>query len=349
MKTNRLLPATLWSILSLALLTSFFISLNLGSSDISFADICGALIGKVTGESTPATLTMIIWDLRIPRLIMAILAGAALSTAGAIMQTFFKNPLADPYILGAASGAGLGAVLATSFVSLSSLFGGGVLSLCAFAGALLTTMLVYFLARRDGGIPTTVLLLTGVAVGGLLQAFTAYFLLRQTHHQTREMMSWLMGSLSGASWAQVQIAFPVISIAVLVALHLRRELDLIAFGDEDAYHLGVPLKRAKCLALICASMLVAVSVAMCGVVAFVGLLVPHCARRIVGPKHSRLLPVSMVLGGILLIWADAVARLAIPTTEMPLGVVTSIAGCVFFLFALSTHANSHRESDSLYH
>ncbi|MEI7831830.1 MAG: iron ABC transporter permease [bacterium] len=284
--------------------------------------------------STSDMLDMIVWQIRLPRIALALLVGASLAVAGALMQSLFHNPMADPYIVGVSSGAALGAVLAVT-LGLQFAFAGFVTrSLFAFIGAVAVTGLVYFLSRRGGRVPIGTLLLTGIAIGGLMSAITSLLLMQWRPDDMRMVIMWLMGSLAGRDWAAVFSLLPYTFIGVTIAVLWRRELNIMALGDETAHHLGVNLERTRMLILVVASMLAAAAVAVSGVIAFIGLIVPHLMRLLVGPNHRQLIPACIIGGGLLLIWADVLAQVIIPGAEIPIGIVTSALGCPFFLYLL---------------
>ena len=246
--------------------------------------------------------------LRMPRIALAVLVGGALAVSGVIMQALFHNPLADPYIVGVSAGAAFGAVLAMALGMSLSVLGLNAVPLCAFFGALAVTALVYGLSRQRVRVQVTTLLLTGIALGSLLQAATSFLLLQQGHNELREVMAWLMGSLANRDWRQVGMLLPYVAIGLLCAWCWQRELNVLAFGESTAHHLGIPLERTKLLLLLLASLLAAGAVAMSGVIAFVGLIVPHVMRRLVGPNHRRLLPAAFLGGGLLLLGGYAGAQ-----------------------------------------
>ncbi|MHB0911851.1 MAG: FecCD family ABC transporter permease [Armatimonadota bacterium] len=312
-------------LLAVLLAASAVVSMGLGSTHISPMDVLRSLTGHA-----PEGLGVIIWELRLPRIAMALLVGASLAVAGALMQSFFHNPMADPYVVGASSGAALAAVAALSIGMQMS----GV-SMLAVIGGLASTYLVYTLSRRSGKLPTGLLLLTGIAVGGIMQALTAYLLLKSPGAEMRQVLSWLMGSLSTSNWSRVLTLLPYSVLGLVLATAWHRELNALALGEEAAHSLGVPLEKTKQLMLFTASLLASASVAVAGVVAFVGLIVPHLMRLLVGPNHRVLLPACVLGGGLVLIWADVLARTLVAGSELPIGVVTTVLGSVFFLYLLS--------------
>ncbi len=322
------------SILALLILVSAIFSVGMGASSITPAAILHVLHSHLMGRHTSGPNDLIIWYLRLPRIALAILVGGSLSVSGVIMQALFHNPLADPYIVGVSAGAAFGAVLAVALSMSLSILGLNAIPLCAFFGAIAVTALVYGLSRHRARMPVTTLLLTGIAIGSLLQAATAFLLLQQGHNELREVMSWLMGSLANRAWRHVGMLLPYVAVGLTCAWCWQRELNVLAFGEATAHHLGIPLERTKLLLLLIASLLAAGAVAMSGVIAFVGLIVPHVMRRLVGPHHRRLLPAAFLGGGLLLLWSDMLARSLLASNEIPIGIITSILGAPFFLFML---------------
>jgi len=322
--------------LAVLLVVSAIISAGIGAVRLHPGEVAKVIWHHLGGQiSIDPTADAIVWGLRLPRIALAILVGAALATAGALMQALFHNPMADPYIVGVSSGAAFGAVLMVALGLNVVTFGiFSLMPLAAFLGGLLITFLVYALARRTGRVPIGTLLLTGIAVGGLLQAVTSFLLLQQSSTELRMVMSWLMGSLDGRQWSHVLGLLPYTAIGLLGVLALQRDLNVLALGDETAHHLGVNVERSKFLLLLIASLLAAAAVAVSGIIAFVGLIIPHLMRLIVGPNHRVLLPACLLCGGLLLIWADVIARSLLPGSELPIGIVTSVLGSPFFLYLL---------------
>ena len=286
------------------------------------------------GELSFAEQQLVVWNLRLPRVIVAILVGAALSVAGALMQTLFQNALAEPYLVGTSSGAALGGVTSLILGGNFEGWAGNQTALCAFAGALFSLALVCFLANDFSSELMSSLLLTGIALGGVLSAITSFLLLQSELAMMRSALSWMMGSLAYLDWEQVMILLPYVAVGISIAMAWHRELDLLAIGSESAHHSGIPVKLTRALLLIAASLLAAVSVAFCGIIAFVGLMVPHFARMFVGPRHSALLPGCVLGGGLLLLGADTLARVLLQNQEIPIGIVTSILGGCFFIYLI---------------
>jgi ABC-type Fe3+-siderophore transport system permease subunit len=290
------------------------------------------------------TMEQIIWAIRVPRLILALLVGASLAAAGAVMQCFFQNPMASPYIVGVSSGAALGATVAFAFdinVRLGGHAGGFVsfladqpVALLAFAGGLGVTFIVYLLSRRGGRIHLPTLLLTGIALGTLALALAWFVLFLRRPYDYEGIIFWLMGSFNGKGWSRVAMVFPYVVIGIAFISIFARDLNVMLLGEETAQHLGVHVERVKLLLLIASTILAAACVAAVGVIGFVGLVVPHLMRLLVGPDHRRLIPACLLGGGLLLILADDAARILF-REMIPIGVITSMLGCPFFLYLLT--------------
>jgi len=277
-------------------------------------------------DSTDET---IVRTIRLPRIALGAVVGFALATAGTVMQGFFRNPMADPSIIGVSSGAAVGAV-ATIALSLSGPFG---VQAAAFVGAILTAFLVYLIATEGGRTPVATLLLAGVAVQTFLGAVVSYLLL-QAGEGLEEALYWLMGRLQYAAWSDVAVTLPVALACFLVLLAYARDLNVLLLGEEDAHTLGIEVERTKRVLLAVSSVATAAAVAVAGVIGFVGLVVPHMLRLVVGPDHRVLLPTSAIAGSAFLVAADTLARAG--PAELPVGIVTAAVGAPFFLYLLVT-------------
>ncbi|WP_417377691.1 vitamin B12 ABC transporter permease BtuC [Halobaculum marinum] len=284
----------------------------------------------------------IVMRVRLPRILLAAFVGVGLAAAGTVMQGFFRNPMADPGVIGVSSGAAVGAVswivapsaLLALLGPLRPLLAGGAgLQIAAFCGALVAGFGVYLIASRDGRTPTATLLLAGVAVQTFLGAVVSYLLLH-SGESIRRVTYWLMGHLSGASWSEVSVVAVLVPALTLVLLAYARDLNVLLLGETDARALGVEAERSKRALLAVSSVLTGVAVAVSGVIGFVGLIVPHAVRLLVGPDHRILLPTSALAGGSFLVVADTVARAGV--AELPVGIVTAAAGAPFFLYLLRT-------------
>jgi iron complex transport system permease protein len=275
----------------------------------------------------------LILDVRLPRVLLAALVGASLAGAGTLYQALFRNPLADPYIWGISSGAGLGAMIAFVLTAGATALRFGVVPVAAFAGAMLTMLLVVRLANVRGRLDPTSLLLAGVALSYTLAAVTS-FVMVLAREQMAAIVYWMMGGFSAATWGYVWMIVPMFLLGVIVPLLSTRELDLMLLGDERAGHLGLSVERFKLLMLAAASLLTAAAVAVAGLIGFVGLMVPHMVRLVLGPDHRRLLPASLLTGAIVLVLADLIARTIIAPIEIPVGIVTAVLGGPFFIWLL---------------
>jgi iron complex transport system permease protein len=278
---------------------------------------------------SPAAET-IVWDLRVPRVLEAAIVGLGLAVAGATFQGLLRNPLADPYVLGTASGAALGAAVAVLIPIRVEILAFGLLQALAFVGAILAVSIVYRLSRISGASPLTSLLLTGYAVGSLLAAGLA-MAMYLSGAALRQIFSYLLGSFDHASWGQLAGAVPVIGVATALILVRARSINGLLLGEETALHLGLDVRRERLILLGLASLITAAAVAVSGLIGFVGLVVPHVVRLLVGPNARLVLPLSAIGGALLMVAADLVARLL---GEIPVGVITAIVGAPFFLAVL---------------
>jgi iron complex transport system permease protein len=310
-----------------------------GAAGMSIGEALRGLFGlfrhgtDATGEF-PDWAPRLLFTLRLPRIVMALLVGMALSTAGASFQGIFRNPLAEPYLLGVSAGAGLGATIAIVWKPLGSM-GIYALPLLAFVGATLAAFLVYRLATFSGRTGGASLLLSGVAVGSTLTALMS-FLMVATERDLHTVVVWLMGGLTTATWTKIFIVLPVVAVGFFYMLLLSRRMNLLLMGEERARELGVDSQRTRRNLMIAASLTTAAAVAFSGLIGFVGLMVPHIMRLLVGPDHRRLLPASALFGALLLLAADTVARTALAPAEIPVGIITAATGGPFFLYLLRT-------------
>lgn len=303
-----------------------------GAVPVSPRDIIGAIGRALTGNGGGVS-DAVVWDLRLPRVLLAALVGASLATAGVLYQALFRNALADPYILGVSSGAGLGATIALVAVGTTALGSIVGVPLGAFIGALLTITLVVRLASRAGHLESTSLLLAGVAVSYTLAAVTS-FIMVFARESMQAVVFWMMGGLDGASWGYVGVLGAMFAAGIAIPLVRSRELDLMMLGDERAGQLGVDVERFKLLALASASLMVAGAVSVSGLVGFVGLMTPHMVRLVLGPDHRVLLPASALAGASVMVLSDLVARVVLAPVEIPVGIVTALAGGPFFVWLL---------------
>ena len=321
-------PFTWAVLLGLAVVLVFLLSIGLGSVDLTIGEVYAALRGG--GDLSDRQIVV---DLRAPRAVMAILVGGGLSIAGAVFQALLRNPLAEPYILGISGGAATGAVIALA-LGLAASFS-WALPAAAFAGALFAIVLVLRVAAAaDGGVDVRVLLLAGVVVGAFFTACMAFVLSISDARTVRSAVLWMMGSLAGSDWRTVGMVTLYTIPASLALVGLARPLNLLAIGEETAGFLGADVERVKRIAYVLASLLAAAGVAATGVIGFVGLIVPHAVRLMVGSDYRVLLPLSFLTGAVLLTVADIVARTAMSPTEVPIGVITTLVGVPLFLLLL---------------
>ncbi|MGE0542891.1 MAG: FecCD family ABC transporter permease [Dehalococcoidia bacterium] len=281
----------------------------------------------------------VLWNIRLPRILLAALVGGALALAGAVLQGVFRNPLADPSLIGVSSGAAVGAVAA--IVAGFTLFGLASLPVAAFTGGMLAMLAVYAFARQDGRTEVVTLILTGIAINAIAGAATGIFFFLADDTQLRTIVFWTLGSLGGATWRSVWAVLPFIGAGMLVLPFWGRQLNLLVLGEREARHLGVNTESMRFLLVALAALIAGASVAVAGVIGFVGLVVPHIIRLIAGPDHRLLLPASTLAGAVLLLLADLAARTLVLPRELPLGVVTALAGGPFFLWLLHRTRREH--------
>jgi iron complex transport system permease protein len=283
-----------------------------------------AVPGRLEGTEAAVLL-----ELRLPRVLLASLVGAGLAISGAAYQGVFRNPLADPYLLGAAAGAGLGATLVIAYSPVQSVGPVGIVPLAAFAGALIGVGCALALGTAAGGSHSPTLLLAGIAVAAFLAAAQT-LVQQQNTEDLREIYGWLLGQLGRSQWSDVALVLPYLGVACTVLLFCGRALDVLAVGDDEASSLGVHPGRLRLLVVLAASLATASAVAVSGLIGFVGLVVPHIVRRLIGGSHARILPMSLLVGGSFLVLADLVARVVVAPAELPIGVVTAFVGAPFF-------------------
>ncbi|MGW6968076.1 FecCD family ABC transporter permease [Streptomyces zaomyceticus] len=326
--------ALLWTVAGLAVLAvSVAVAITIGPADIGVADVWSVVAAHLGGEAAEVSPIRdgIVWDLRLPRTLLAAVCGAGLAVCGAVMQSLLRNPLADPFVLGVSSGASTGAV---AVVVLG--VGGGVLSVTggAFAGAVCSFALVLLLSHTLGG-STDRVVLSGVAAMQLFSALTSFVVMTAADAETtRGVLFWLLGSLGGAGWGDVGVCGAVLAAALLICGGHARTLDAFAFGEDAAAALGVAVARTRLVLLCVTALLTAALVSAAGAIGFVGLVLPHAARALAGPGHASLLPVTAVTGAVFLVWADTLARTVLDPQEVPVGVVTSLIGVPAFVLVL---------------
>ena len=310
---------------------------TIGSVQIPFSTTFSVLLSKLplvdVNPTWPSTVETIILDIRLPRVILAGIVGAALAVAGATYQGLFRNPLADPYLIGVAQGASLGAVIGFLLPFHWHGMGLGTIPLLAFAGALASVSIVYALSRVGRMLAVTRLILAGVALGALLSAIVSYLIIT-SGEKIHGIIFWLMGSFSLSQWSEVRVVLPAVAVGVAVIMIYARSLNLIQLGEEQSQQLGISVEKLKVILLGAATLITAAAVSFVGIIGFVGIIIPHIVRLIWGPDYRFLLPLSILVGGIFLILADIAARTVMAPTEIPIGVFTALCGVPFFLYLL---------------
>lgn len=327
-----------WVVLWCVLIASVVIAVFAGKYPLTWSELLAALYSPFSTDGGDSTASTVIWQLRFPRIAAAILVGAGLAAAGAAYQGMFRNPLVSPDILGVSAGAGLGAVVAI-YLGLSLFW----VQMLAFVGGLLAVLIVYVTARmvrrHD---PVLVLVLAGVAVGSLLGAgISLVKVLADPYSQLSVITFWLLGGLNSINHVEMMWALPWMLAGLLPLLLLRWRMNLLSLPDEEAQMLGVPVQRLRGVLIVAATLLTASAISFTGIIGWVGLVIPHVARLLVGPNFSKLLPTSLMLGGIFLLLTDTLARTAAPI-ELPLGVLTSLVGAPFFLFLLARNSAAEK-------
>ncbi|MGH3040289.1 MAG: FecCD family ABC transporter permease [Gaiellaceae bacterium] len=317
---------------------STLLGLALGPVDLGLGAVGREVLSHVpllgVESSFSSTQDAILWELRAPRVALGLLVGAMLASAGASYQGVFRNPLADPYLLGAAAGAGLGATLVIAY----DVGGDGGLDLrpvAAFAGATLGVAVAYLLGRSVGGRETTTLILAGVTVAAFFTALQT-FVQQRNAETVQEVYSWILGQLETSGWTDVLVVLPYVAVSSAVLLWHRRLLDVLAVGDDEAASLGVPVARVRLLVVAAATLGTAAAVAFSGLIAFVGIIVPHAIRLMVGTSYRAVLPLSLAFGAGFLVLMDLVSRTVIAPAQLPIGVVTAFLGAPFFAVVLRT-------------
>jgi iron complex transport system permease protein len=320
------------------LVVAIVVGVLAGPLDISAGDAIRSLLARIgLTDATPlgATEEAILWELRVPRVVLAALVGGMLALAGATYQGVFHNPLADPYLLGVAAGAGLGATLAISYLP-RALAGQQLLPVAAFAGGAVAVVVTWVIGRSAGRErDATTFVLAGVVVASFFTAVQT-FVQQQNSDTLQEVYSWILGALPSSGWSDVAVLAPYVLVASIVILAHRRVLDVLSLGDAEAASLGVDVGRVRVLLVVAATVGTAAAVAVSGLIAFVGIIVPHTIRLVAGTSYRGLLPLSFVLGAGFLVICDVIARTVLSPAELPIGVVTAFFGAPFFAIALRT-------------
>jgi iron complex transport system permease protein len=313
---------------------------TIGAADIPLRRLAAALgLARAEGDAAVhARDVLVLWSIRLPRVALAAMAGALLAAAGAVMQGLFRNPLADPALVGVSSGGALAA--AATIVAGDRLLAAGaslpfeVLPFASFLGALLVTIALYRIATQEGRTSVAVFLLGGLAFAALAGAGIGFLVFLSDDRQLRDITFWMLGSFAGATWPKAGAVAPFLALVIVSIPFIARGLDLLVFGEAEAFHMGLSVERLKRVAIVLIAAATGATVSVAGVIGFVGIVVPHLLRLVIGPGHRLLLPASMCLGAILLLGADTVARVLVAPAELPIGIVTAAIGAPFFLLLL---------------
>lgn len=326
--------AVVGALLGAAAVALVLASAAVGAYGIPPGDVLGAVRDRLGlgGEPLDRVADSVLWQVRLPRVALALLVGASLGCAGALMQGVFGNPLAEPGVIGVSSGAAVGAVAAIAFGF--EAFGAWTVTVCAFLTGLVTVLAVYLLSRSGGRTEVVTLLLTGIAVNAFAGALIGLCVFLADNAQLTQITFWQLGSLAQATWPKVLAVAPCALLGLLIAPWYARQLDLLALGERPARHLGVDVERLRLTLILVVALLTAAAVAVAGVITFVGLLVPHLLRMAVGPGHRFLVPASALGGAVVLLGADLAARTVAEPAELPLGVLTALLGSPFFFWLL---------------
>ena len=336
-KAPALTPArstrpVLVGLVALALLfAGILVSSVSGQLDIHTSQVIGSMLQRIGIDNSWAPADPVIdatlWVVRFPRIIMAMAVGAALAVGGALMQAIFGNPLAEPGVVGVSSGAALGASIAIVF---GIQFAGSGVAALAFVGGLLATLLVYAVARVGGRTEVVTLLLTGIAINAFAQAGLAFVLFLADTASREQIVFWQLGSLAGSVWSEIVVVVPLLFLGTVVAWVLAKQLDVLALGERNARQLGVDVEGLRIIVIVVVALLTAAAVAFAGIIAFVGLVVPHIVRMALGPSHRALIVMSLIGGAALMVWADLLTRTLVDGADLPIGMLTALVGGPFF-------------------
>lgn len=329
-----------FSLLLITLMVTISISVVIGVANVTIIDSIKIIfktipiIGDYIDVSNiQRSHVAIIQNIRLPRVLLSFLVGYGLSIVGVAFQGMLKNPMADPFIVGTSSGAALGASIAILLKLNKMFFGVGIVSIFAFIGALLATLIVYNMARIKGKVPVTTLLLAGIATGQFFTAIMSFIMTISTK-DVSTIIFWTMGSFSGRGWNHIQIAIVPVLLGSIIIYIFAKDLNIMLLGEDSAQNMGVETEKVKKIILITSVLITAFLVSVSGIIGFVGLIVPHMVRLLIGPDHRILIPASGLIGGIFLIVADTLSRTIIAPTELPVGIITALAGCPFFIYLL---------------
>lgn len=339
LRTLRPSAALTVACLLIVLVCAAAVALTVGAAGIPFARLPAALGLWTDTHPLAARDQLVLWSIRTPRIAAAAMIGALLAISGAIMQGLFRNPLADPALVGVSSGGAFAAAAAIVFTD--SRIGENfrfiqheLLPLSAFVGSLITTIVLYAIANRGGRTSIAIFLLAGLAIAAIANAGIGLLVFIADDRQLRDITFWLLGSLSGATWPKAATLAPVLALGLLACAWIARGLDVLVLGEAEAFHSGVDVERLKRISIVLVSAMTGVAVSVCGVVGFVGIVVPHLLRMTIGPAHRLLLPASALFGAILMLGADTLARTIVAPAEMPIGILTAVIGAPFFLAIL---------------
>ncbi len=331
---RRFSARSLITVLTVLLPVVVLVSLVIGTVNITISDALNALLGSATNQQ----IGTILLDIRLPRILMAIFVGAVLASTGAVMQGLFRNPLADPSLIGVSSGASVGAslmiVTAGGFIQSGALVGLSLVAVGAFVGGFTATLLVYRLATSGMGTSVTTMLLAGIAIAALAGALNSLLSYFSDNDMLRQISLWQMGNLSGASWLKVGIMGSAALLLLICFPRDSRALNALLLGESEARHLGIDVQRVKQRLILLTALGVGISVALAGLVGFVGLIIPHMVRLAIGPDHRWLVPASALAGATLLVIADSLARIVVIPAELPTGILTALLGAPFFVVLL---------------
>ncbi|UCC38893.1 MAG: iron ABC transporter permease [Candidatus Aminicenantes bacterium] len=327
MKTN-LKKSSLLLFLLILFISGFLISLLIGPADTGFRDLWDLIVNQDNTHSK------IFIDLRLSRALLAFLVGASLSLSGAILQGYFQNPMAGPFVVGVSSGASFGAILSIYLGLNVHLFGFSLQSIFSFASGFAIVSFVYVLSQRKGVYKVETLLLTGIAAGALASALTSFLIFLKSESYEHAVF-WLLGSFALSGWNQVTAMLPYFFLCFVVAQWFAKDMNLLVLGDDTAQSLGCPVNRIRKLFLVVSTLLAASSVSVAGIIGFVGLIVPHWIRLLIGPDHRYLFFFSSLTGGVFLVFSDLLARTLLPSTELPIGIITAVIGAPFFIYLLN--------------
>jgi iron complex transport system permease protein len=335
-----------WKLILLALIATLVIvivvCLNIGFAPISFSEILNILakqIPFVNSSIDPSSVSTInesiIMQIRLPRVIAGAIVGAGLAAAGVMYQGVFRNPMADSYLLGASAGASLAYTLAILYSGslVLTFLGTGVFQFVAFAGAVLTVFMVYFMSRVGKKVPITTLLLSGIVVNIFLLSLQTVFELR-SGKELHGIVAWIAGGFTNITWMSIYTVFPFVLGGTIIAYFFTKDLNMLSMGEDTAQHLGVNTERVRQILLLIGCLITGAAVSISGIIGFVGLIIPHMTRLVIGPDHRILLPTSAIVGAIFLILCDSLARVATGASELPVGVITALSGTPFFIYLL---------------